>query len=136
MSTRKLRFYEIINSTSNVNFMLDFECVNLKKENMIEAFKLVKKRHPYFRMQIRATNEDDTLEFVEDPDWAENVYLEHFELASKLNLNNWQSRLINLGSKPRDSSITVVYLELFSFENRLHQLFGCVNHAGESSINK
>lgn len=131
MSTRKLRFYELINSTSNVNFMLDFECVNLKKENIIEAFKLVKKRHPYFRMQIRATIEDGTLEFVEDPHWAENVYLENFELASELNLNNWQTRLINFGSKPRDSSITVVYLELCSFENRLHQLFGCVNHAGE-----
>lgn len=60
---RELRFYELINSTSNVNFMLDFECDNLKKEDIEKAFKLVKKRHPYFRMEIKQ-NKEGKPEFV------------------------------------------------------------------------
>lgn len=127
---RELRFYELINSTSNVNFMLDFECDNLKKEDIEKAFKLVKKRHPYFRMEIKQ-NKEGKPEFVENPNLDANINLNHYNITSKSDLDNWKPRLIQLGSNQNNAN-NLVSFELYSFDNRFHRLYGSINHSGWS----
>lgn len=128
-SGRPLRFYEQINSGSNVNFMLDFECEKLvTKEIVSKAFEYVKKRHPYFQMRIN--NGSSGLEFVPDPDRALQIDVNVETCQS----HDWQSRLIKIATKTDNYLDSLVRLELYSFDNGRYQLYGCVNHAGKSNI--
>lgn len=130
--SRSLRFYELINARSNVNFMLEFECECLIKEHIIDAFKMVKSKHPYFQMQVNF-KADGSAEFVNYPNLDDNINIEHIQLSSKSEFNDWESRLVKIGSNPEFLS-SLVRLELYSFNNRQHQLLCCVNHAGKFSF--
>ncbi|CAF0719677.1 unnamed protein product [Brachionus calyciflorus] len=131
MSQRPLRFYESICLPSNINFMLSLECSALVPEHIKTAFRMIKKRHPYFRMKIKRNN-NGSAEFIEmiSKEELETVFLERFEVTSEKEFENWEARLIAIGSKPHDSSQSTFYLELCSFNKTRHQLFACVNHSG------
>ena len=130
--SRKVQFYEMINSYSNVNFMLDIKSDTFKLAHLIESFKLVAKKHPYYRMKLMNNLQDGSLEFIEKTNLDElnHVYVEHNYLTSIEELNNeWQTRLIKHACKKHDSTKSVIYFCVFSFENR-HQINACINHAG------
>ena len=86
--------------------MIQFDCKSLCPSLVKDAFRLVKKRHPYFRMKMETNNKNKSLQFVEMATQSEmeSIYLKSFDLNSRTELNEWQSRLINLGSKSRDNS--------------------------------
>jgi len=129
MSSRPLRFYELICSSMNINFMLDIECEELNSNHIRNAFKLLKKLHPYYRMRLMPNGTG--LDYLENSQVELNdVYLNLFESSSLVELDElWQSRLIAIGSKPRDLSQSLIFFELYSFKNR-HQLFASINHSG------
>lgn len=131
IGSRPLRLYEQINSGSNVNFMLDFDCDKpITKEDLIEAFKLVKARHPYYQMRIDKSS-SSTPTFVHEPDLDAHIDIEKFNLTSSDQFDEWRSRLVKLASNA-DNSNSLARLELYSCDDRgqRYQLYGCVNHAG------
>lgn len=126
-SGRPLRFYEQINSKSNVNFMLDFECDKpVSKETVTKAFELVRKRHPYFQMRIDASSAT----FVHEPNQALDLAVEHYDMTTSSVNDDWQSRLVRIGSNLAYSD-SLARFELYSFGNGRYQLYGCINHAGK-----
>jgi hypothetical protein len=128
MLSRKLELYEIICSSSNINFLLEFEASNLKKEYFIKSFKLVAKNHPYYRTKL--VNIDGSLQFFEKSlEEQDQIFVEQIYLTSTEQFKDWQARLVKIGSQPRDCSKSLAYFEIYSYENR-HQLFGNINHSG------
>ena len=128
MVSRPLRLYEQICATMSVNFMLEFEALNVNKEHLKAAYNLLKLKHPYYRMKIKVI--DGKQHFVEESSDVDDFYCDIYELKDKNELNNWNSRLIKIGCQPRDHSKSLVYFELYSIGN-YHQLFACINHAGK-----
>ena len=125
---RNLRLCEMICSNSNINFLLDIESAQFKIDHLVRAFKLVAIKHPYYQMKLATLGR--TLQFLEKTlDELAKVSVEHHSLNTSDELNHWQARLIAHGSQKRDSSKTLIYFDVFSFENR-HQINACVNHAG------
>ena len=126
--SRNVRFYEMICSYSNINFLLDIESVHFKVDHLVRAFKLVAEKHPYYQMKLVTL--DNTLQFIgKTQDELAEVSVEHHLLNTSDELDQWQARLISHGSQKRDSSKTLIYFAVFSFENR-HQINACINHAG------
>lgn len=132
MARRELRLYEQICLPSNVNFMLDFNAPHMTKNHVIEAFKMVKRKHPYFRMAIEK-DEQGKPTFVEKNIDDQQISIEFLLVDARMRIKSWQTRLVSIGCKPHDNSQSVFHLELISFDNTSHhQLIASVNHSGKS----
>lgn len=98
-----VQLYEMYeNMSSFISFELESGLDILKlKENLSQAIRLIKQKHPYLRMKI-VQNENGDFEFEEQTADKElnKVYLECFEMSSLEELkNDWQMRFMLFGSK-------------------------------------
>lgn len=130
MISRRLHLIEQADIYESMNMMVQFESSKLDLEYLNKSIILVKKRYPYLRMKI-VRAEDETLSYVEQNETElKQTFLELFKLESMNEFNNWKSRFIRFGSKQRDTSKSIVFFDLFSFENK-HQLCMSMNHSGK-----
>lgn len=104
----------------------------LKPADLIESIRLVKLKHPYLRMKIvRDKNPDsDRYWFIEQHDSEiDEVSLVCRDVKTRVEFDDWQTRLNQFGNKQIDLAQTVFHIELYRFESEYQFLFG-LSHTG------
>lgn len=118
-----------------MNLMIQFKAPQLKHEHLIRCLRDLKQQHAFLRMKI--VNQNGVYMMCEQNRSEQaKLYLEFYEMSSMEELENWRLRFNQFGSKSRDREKTVIYYELYSYQND-HQLFIGLNHTGiDYLINK
>src|SRR5271157_6343511 len=93
----------------------------VSSEKVLEAYRLTRRVHPYFRMLIAQFGDDQPVPwYVEDPEQPIQLETE----TAILNESTWQHGLEQNANTARDHSISLTYLKLLSDDGGdHHQLF-------------
>jgi len=124
---RPLHLYESLTSSMCISITLQV-CGHIAKDAVLNAFSLVRARHPYFRMRLVADPLlPNKLNYVEDPFQKGRIVVEKGPVSE----STWQTRLERLSNSHRnpDGSLAEIVLVSDPHGDR-HQIFFRINHGG------